>query len=412
MKILIAASSPHPHIGGKSTHVLTLADGLRELGHEMEIVSEADLGTASRLLIRGSGFLVKRLLGPWGRNTATLWQYRLKRRMLTTAIYRRLKSGQFDVVSCQDVMAQNIITSCARRQPSVLTVHGDQTNELVSAGALRRGSRAETWFIGEEKLGYCSADRIIAVDSRLRTHILEMTNGAVSPDRVCMLYNFVNVEQFRPAHRNRPEDRRRWDLGADDLVILCPRRLTAKNGVNYAVEAMVHTAERLGQQRSFVLLLAGDGPERRSIERLVSRASLQRSVRLLGDVPHAAMPALYRAADLTVIPSVSSAGVVEATSIAALESMASGVPVIASAIGGLTEIIGDERTGLLVPERNSLAIAEAILLLADDPQLREAIAGRARRFVVEHHSHLAAAGAFVDLCNDTDGQAPRCASSI
>jgi glycosyltransferase involved in cell wall biosynthesis len=84
--------------------------------------------------------------------------------------------------------------------------------------------------------------------------------------------------------------------------------------------------------------------------------------------------------------------------------MASGVPVIASAIGGLAEIITHRRTGFLVPEGDSLAIAEAILLLIRNQELRKRIVIRARQFVTEHHSHLVAAHTFVGLCsNDQRG---------
>lgn len=400
MNILIAACNPYPHIGGKSSHILALTDGLRALGHEAKVVSEADLNLASWLLIYGPSFLIKLATYPWGRNWATLWQYLLKRRFLAATIYRRLESESFDVASCQDVMVQNIISSYPGTLRTMLTVHGDQTNELVSAGALRRGSWSEKWFLAEEKRGYCAANQIIAVDSRLRTHVLAIANRVVDPKRVHVLYNFVNVERFEPSRPDDASERRRWHLETDDLVILCPRRLTAKNGVKYAVKAMVPLAERLGRYRSLVMLVAGDGHERGNIEELIRQYHLESSVRLLGDVPHEEMPSLCRAVDVTVIPSVRSAGVVEATSIAALESMASGVPVIASAVGGLTEIIDHGQTGLLVPERDPVAIAEAILVLVRDQEFRQRIVIEARRTVTERHSHLAATRAFVNLFND------------
>lgn len=402
MKILIATSSPQPHTGGKSVHVSALSGGLRALGHQVKVVSETDLWPPKRLVIHGSSFLVKRILGPWGKDWATLWQYRLKRHFLAAAIYHLLAMECFDVVNCQDVMVQNIISAYPGTVCTILTVHGDQTNELVSAGALSRGSRVEGWFLTEEKQGYRSADRIITVDSRLRTHVLALANGAIDPEQVHVLYNFVNVALFRPAPPDDAAERRRWCLGADDLVILCPRRLTAKNGVIYAVRAMAPLRERLGQYRPFVLLLAGDGPERRNIEDLIRQHHLESSVRLLGDVPHDEMPSLYRAVDVTLIPSVNSAGVVEATSIAALESMASGVPVVASNIGGLAELIQDGHTGLLVPPADPQAIAQAIVRLLDDLAWRQEIARQARQYAATHHSHAGAAAEFAALCRTPD----------
>lgn len=110
---------------------------------------------------------------------------------------------------------------------------------------------------------------------------------------------------------------------------------------------------------------------------------------------HKQMPELDHVSDVVLIPSVASEAVIEATSISALEAMACGVPVIASNIGGLAELISNGLTGVLVPQANPLAIAQAITTVMNDSHLRSDIGRRARQHVVNNHSHLRAADEFI-----------------
>jgi len=95
---------------------------------------------------------------------------------------------------------------------------------------------------------------------------------------------------------------------------------------------------------------------------------------------------LYRRADVVLIPSVTSSGTQENTSIAALEAMACGTPVVATDIGGLPEVIRSGIDGYLVPERSADAIAGAILALFDDADLARRMGAQARRRVADKFS--------------------------
>jgi glycosyltransferase involved in cell wall biosynthesis len=103
---------------------------------------------------------------------------------------------------------------------------------------------------------------------------------------------------------------------------------------------------------------------------------------------------LYEASDIVLIPSVHSHGVEEATSISALEAMSCRSPVIASAIGGLKEILIDGEDGLLVEEKNKEALAQAISLLLKDPEYAAKLASKARYKMEREYSHLSAAERF------------------
>ena len=167
-----------------------------------------------------------------------------------------------------------------------------------------------------------------------------------------------------------------------------------KNGVTYPSLALA-TMTPADRDR-FVLLHAGEGGEREEIERIVRENHLEKNVRLLGGQGPAPIRELYRLADIVLVPSVHSENVEEATSLAALEAMASGRPLIAGNIGGLAEMVNDGETGLLVPA-DAKALAAAILRLAADSELGSHLAAAARAYVVDRHSHLSAARAYAEI---------------
>ena len=181
-------------------------------------------------------------------------------------------------------------------------------------------------------------------------------------------------------------------------MLFCPRRLVKKNGVIYPSLALATMSP--GERSRFLLLHAGEGGERAEMERIVAENHLEENVRLLGGQGPDAIRQLYRLTDIVLVPSVHSENVEEATSLSALEAMASGRPLIAGAVGGLAEMVVDGENGLLVPA-DAKALAAAILRLAAAPELGSRLAAAARHYVVENHSHLRAAAAYVEVYKRT-----------
>jgi glycosyltransferase involved in cell wall biosynthesis len=168
--------------------------------------------------------------------------------------------------------------------------------------------------------------------------------------------------------------------------IIVPRRLFPKNGVEFFIRALPRIVEEVLVEA----LLVGDGPEREKLEALVGDLGLGGVVRFLGKQPHRRMPALLSSGELAVIPSL-----MEATSVAGLEAMACGVPVAASNVGGLPEIV-DERVGGLFPPGDPEGMAEVIVRLLRSPELAEK--GRAaRERVVAEWSNQRLAQRHVDI---------------
>jgi glycosyltransferase involved in cell wall biosynthesis len=155
-------------------------------------------------------------------------------------------------------------------------------------------------------------------------------------------------------------------------------RLVARKGVPTLLAAARRLAPTLGLRVSVI----GEGPERPALEAQVARDGLQDVVKLRGRVPSAELVRAYQESGVLVLPAVVDArGDTEGLGVVLLEAMSCGTPVVASDIGGITDIVTQEETGLLVPPGDPAALASAIRRLATDAALwrRLAEAGR-RRF--------------------------------
>jgi glycosyltransferase involved in cell wall biosynthesis len=182
--------------------------------------------------------------------------------------------------------------------------------------------------------------------------------------KLAVIRNAIRVPQARP--EGDPVLRAALVRGGPDYVVLTPARLHPQKGHTYLLAAATQVPDA-------TFVLAGDGPLREELEAEARTLGISDRCVFLGyrsDVPE-----LLAAADLFVLPSL-----YEGLPISALEAMAAGRPVVATAIGGTDEAITSEQSGLLVPPRDPVALAAAIRRLRADPALarRLAAAGRER----------------------------------
>jgi colanic acid/amylovoran biosynthesis glycosyltransferase len=169
---------------------------------------------------------------------------------------------------------------------------------------------------------------------------------------------------------------------AGPLRVLTAARLVEKKGHAYLVEAIARLAARGIPAR---LDLAGDGPLRIELSRLVDEGRLDGAVRFLGTVSHADLLRRMVAGewDLAVLPSVvTSSGELEGIPVALVEAMAAGLPVVGTTTGGMPELLADG-AGVLVPPADPRALARALASLAVDVALRTRLAAAGRRRVEE-----------------------------
>jgi len=395
MRVMIAAGVT-PTVGGVSAHINSLCRALRAMGHEAVVVTPLGVSREFKAVSSKQSRMLATLFRLPG---VMLGAYFISQALLSRQIKNTISSAPYDIIHAQDVSATNaaLLLPEAGRPPVVLTIHGYLTAEAVADRKIKTGGLAETILLKQEKAAYQRAKTIVTVDKRLAEH--SVWHGA-EPRRLVTMPNSVDTDRFRPRPDSRAIARESLGIRDDQFVVLCPRRLVAKNGVEYliqAVPAMLGRFEGVGLR----LLLAGTGQQAASLHSFARNLGVSEHVTFLGLVPHERIPSLYAAADVVVIPSVTASGVQEATSIAALEAMCSGKPVVASNIGGLREIIEDGATGLLVPERDPLALASAILRLRGDPTLARRLGESASNCIEQKHSSLAAARMIVSIYMST-----------
>ena len=165
---------------------------------------------------------------------------------------------------------------------------------------------------------------------------------------------------------------------SSDLRVLFLGRLVEVKGVDLLIQACAPLA-------GVTLTIAGDGPERRALERLTIQAGAAARVRFVGQQLGPAKEALLGAADLLVLPSrVLPDGRTDSAPVVLLEAMAAGLTVVATRVGGNEELIRHGHNGLLVPPHQIGPLRGALERLRDDPALCASLAGAGRRAAAEH----------------------------
>lgn len=188
------------------------------------------------------------------------------------------------------------------------------------------------------------------------------------PLRTEVVYNGVPLRKFGPAVPSGPQD---------PPTLLTVASLRGLKGHRVLLEAAARLAAR---GVSFRLHLVGDGPDREYLERFTQTMKLSNRVRFLGERDD--VPALLARADLFVLPTTGREGL----GLAALEAMAAGLPVIASDIGGVPEVVRNGRTGYLVPPGDCDSLEQAIFDLLANRDQALAMGKEGRRRVEQHFS--------------------------
>ena len=211
-------------------------------------------------------------------------------------------------------------------------------------------------------------DRVVAVGEAVRQALIH--NEGIAPGRVDVIYNGIPLERFdlRLTTSQRMAIRTEIGLETDDLMLIQVARLDYLKDHATAIRTVERLVPRKGNAR---LVLVGEGPERATIENLVRDRGLEGHVKFLGlrtDVPR-----LLAAADIALLTSIS-----EGIPLTLIEAMAAGLPVVATRVGGVPEVVVDGETGLLAPAGDDRALAELVFRLVATPDLLEDLGVKGR----------------------------------
>ncbi|HKP51852.1 MAG TPA: glycosyltransferase [Chloroflexia bacterium] len=212
------------------------------------------------------------------------------------------------------------------------------------------------------------ADRVIAATPLERSQMVWCYGAEL--DKVTVIPAGVDTSLFYPRDRAQVREQ----LGLPDLdtpILLFVGRIERLKGIDTLLESVAVVSRTCSGRNLKVLIVGGGGQteaenaELRRVVQLHRDLNLEEQVEFVGSKPQEMLPLYYAAADITVMPSH-----YESFGLVAVEAMASGTPVIASNVGGLSFTVKDGETGYLVPEENHFALAEQVHTLLKNPELR------------------------------------------
>ncbi len=219
--------------------------------------------------------------------------------------------------------------------------------------------------------------RFVVTISHFNLALIRQFLGSAAAAKTVVIPCGVDPRLFHPRPARAPDGLFR---------IACVAGLRDYKGHRWLVEACAMLAER---GIPFHCVFVGDGPERRAIEAQIAASGLRERVQLVGNQPQDRICALIAESDVMVLPSVVTAdGMMDGIPVALMEAMASALPVVSTRVSGIPELVQDGHTGLLAPEKDARALAEAIERLFRDPALARRLAARGREHVLEHYNLL------------------------
>jgi glycosyltransferase involved in cell wall biosynthesis len=194
------------------------------------------------------------------------------------------------------------------------------------------------------------ADKIVVVSNATKNYVLSLD---AAPEKVEVLHNGVDLNRFRPLTGIKDEMRKKLGISKDSRVVLTVRRLVYKNGIDTLIES---AKKAIKKNPKLVFIVVGKGPDFTQVKGKIEQLGIQKNFKLAGFVSDEDLPVYYNTADFFVLPSKSGEGL----PLVALEAMSCGVPVIATDVGGTSEVMNEDY-GKLVPPNSPEALAEAIL---------------------------------------------------
>ena len=351
MKVLIVSGIWPPDVGGPAVHAPLLAAFLHERGHGVEVVTTAGAAPAP---VEYPVHWVPRSRPPGVRHALVAWQ-----------VARRARAA--DVVYATSMIRRAAAGAATARCPLVVKLVADEAYERAKRTGLFTGTIEEFQGVeGGARIRALRRARNLAVSRAAHVfcpsaYLRDIAVGwGIPAERISVL---PNPAPTVPVLRSREELRAAY--GITGITLAFAGRLTSQKDLRLALDA-------IGRVPGVSLVLLGEGPERATLESHARERGLGDRVRFLGGGTRDDVLELFRAADGSLLSSAW-----ENFPHTVVEALAVGTPVIATAVGGVPEIVRDGQNGLLVPACDVAALSAAIERFASDAGLRERLAAAA-----------------------------------
>jgi glycosyltransferase involved in cell wall biosynthesis len=324
----------HSHaVGGVAAHVTELAAALERRGHEVHVFTRPGYGNGGVVRLDGVWYH----FCPHNLNRSFVDEIQ---EMCRSFAWHFMETenyiGRFDIVHAHDWLASNAVVWIKQARPghkSVLTMHSTEYGR--SGNHFWQGQSAR--IRDHERHGTYSVDRVIAVSGVLKSELMWMYNV---PDWKCwVVYNGVPVQKF-DGYIDPSQIKARLGIGPMDPTVFFSGRLSVQKGPDLLLEAIPGL---LRHHPAGKFVFAGDGHMKGDLERRAQHLGVAHATRFLGHRSGEHLVELYKACDVVCMPSRN-----EPFGISALEGWAAGKPVVASQIGGPSEFIWHNVTGLKI----------------------------------------------------------------
>ncbi|MCS7305042.1 MAG: glycosyltransferase family 4 protein [Thermoguttaceae bacterium] len=360
--------------GAQENTLLTCEDLLRQYGDQVLLVTGPPEGPEGSLLERARAGGVPMVLLPSLCRPIAPWRDLVS----YLALRRIIRRFQPEVVHTHSAKAGILGRAVAwqLRVPVIVhTVHGAPFHPYQPAIA--------RWFFRAcERWAARRCHRLVCVAQALADQLAAA--GVAEREKMITIYSGMEVQPFLQADRYRAEYRERLGWGPEYVVVGKIARLFYLKGHEYLLEAAPKIVAQMPKVR---FLLIGDGILRPKIQQQIRQAGLADYFRLVGLVPPEEIPRWIAAMDILVHVSLR-----EGLARALPQALLVGRPVVSFDIDGAREVVLPEKTGLLLRPKDSEALAEAVVRLAKDPELRTqmGLEGRRRCHQVFRHQHMTA----------------------
>jgi len=379
--IAMIASIFHPSVGGIQTHTLHLSEKLRARGIDVFVLTRPHPGLPRYEEIQGV---------PTYRLGATRGSpaFRAISYIVECCRFLARNPGRWDIAHAQQMLSPMTIGLLARVLiGKKLVVNPHATGTIGDVEILR----AQRPLTGRARLAAAVklADAFVSICQEIRD---ELVSVGIREEKIWEIPNGVDTDHFRPLPRQeRGAFRRALGLPKGCLVVFTGRLATEKN-----LDNLLQAWPRVRAHRSDAqLAIVGSGEELTALLAKAESLGIADSVHFTGECTDVA-PVL-RSADAFVLPSSS-----EGLPISLLEAMACGLPVVATAVGGMRHVVEDGVTGGLVPSGDAHSLSEK-LLIAADPALADGWGVHARRHVIAQYSLQTEAETYLELYDHLTG---------
>lgn len=358
MKILIASDLHYPTINGVATFSRNLAKGLADRGHEVLVIAPSQSGKKCKE-VDGNHVIVRTVSVPF----PFYQNFRISPNP-AREVKKIITDFDPDVIHIQMLMW---IGQAAMKYgnkfgiPIVSTNHAMPENLMDNMRMLAPVSRPINYILKSYGARFHSKADLITMPTQ---SAIDMFNVSKIDTPIEAVSNGIDLARFSPG--NAPDDLyKRFGIAQNAPIVSYIGRLDAEKHLPVLLRAFVQVLEQIPETH---LVIVGDGTERLALQNLAKHLGIAKHVTLTGRVSDEDLVDLHKIATVFCMPSPA-----ELQSIATLEAMASGQPIVAVNAGALSELCQHERNGYLTEQDDSDAIAEGLLKILENPDVRQAM---------------------------------------